>query len=145
MNRISYATQVTTEKVRCPVADDVSRRILDEDAASGPPRYLRGYELAWPRLDACASGFLLPADVFIIHHADDFTTVRENQKTYRRLFGMIFFGASFSMLTAIPQWLLKLKNVKKSKKSKAKMKIVWSKTCFTCQNALKRAWFFCQY
>jgi hypothetical protein len=41
---------------------------------------------------------LLPIDVFIIHHGNDFTPVCENQKTYRRLFGMIFFGGFGSLL-----------------------------------------------
>jgi hypothetical protein len=39
-------------------------------------------------------------NTLIIHHGNDFTRVRENQKTYRRLFGMIFFGGFGSMLVA---------------------------------------------
>jgi hypothetical protein len=94
---------------RYPVAADVSRRILDDDAclggrpkralataacvdAPGPPTCVGSYELAWPYLTACPSSFRIPFDALLIHHADDFTPVRERQKTYRRLFGMIFFG-----------------------------------------------------
>jgi hypothetical protein len=63
--------------------------------------------------------FLLPADVFIIHHGDDFTPVCERQKTYRRLFGMIFFGGSESMLAAARQQLATLKILKSRKNGKA--------------------------
>jgi hypothetical protein len=43
---------------------------------------------------------LIPSDVFILHHGNDSTPVRENQKTYRRLFGMIFFEEFGSLLIA---------------------------------------------
>ncbi len=66
--------------------------------ALGPPRYLAGYELAWSCLEARPSSFLIPLDTLMIHHGDDFTPVREYQKTYRRLFGMIYFGGSESIL-----------------------------------------------
>jgi hypothetical protein len=62
---------------------------------------------------------LIPADVFIIHHGNDFTAVCENQKTYRRLFGMIFFGGFESMLIPYPQRLATQKIPKNGKKSKA--------------------------
>jgi len=47
--------------------------------------------------------FLRPFDILIIHHGNDFTPVRKRQKTYRRLFGMIFFGGSESTLIAYLQ------------------------------------------
>jgi hypothetical protein len=62
---------------------------------------------------------LIPADVFIIHHGNDFTAVCENQKTYRRLFGMIFFEGSESMLHPCLQCLATFKISKKRQKSKA--------------------------
>jgi hypothetical protein len=121
---------------RCPVAADVSRRILDDDAAlvgrpqrasadtvcataPGPPTYVGGYERAWPRLDAGPSRFLSPFDTSIIDHGDDFTTVPENQKTYRRLFGMIFFKGSESMVVTAPQWLAAQKISKNRQNTKA--------------------------
>jgi hypothetical protein len=80
---------------RSPVAADVSRRILDDHTclfgrprlapaatvrapAPGPPTYVGGYELAWPCFGANPSRFPLPVDVFIIHHGNDFTLVRQN-------------------------------------------------------------------
>jgi hypothetical protein len=62
---------------------------------------------------------LLPADVFIIHHGNDFTPNRKNQKTYRRLFGMIFLEGSESMVVAPLQRLATQKILKKRQKSKA--------------------------
>ena len=56
---------------------------------------------AWSRfrrLHIPSSGPFRFLHVFIIHHGDDFTPVRERQKTYRRLFGMIFFARSDAML-----------------------------------------------
>jgi hypothetical protein len=121
---------------RYPVAADVSRRILDDDAAlvgrpqrasadtvcataPGPPTYVGGYERAWPRLDAGPSRFLSPFDTSIIDHGDEFTTDRENQKTYRRLFGMIFFRGSESMVITAPQWLAAQKILRNRKNMKA--------------------------
>jgi hypothetical protein len=60
----------------------------------------------------------LPADVFITHHGDDFTPVCENQKTYRRLFGMIFFEGSESMLAAALQQFATRKILKNCENSK---------------------------
>jgi hypothetical protein len=65
------------------------------------------------------SRFPLPADVFIIHHGDDFTPVPENQKTYPRLFGMIFFGGFESMVVTARQWLATRKISKNHENSKA--------------------------
>jgi hypothetical protein len=55
----------------------------------------------------------------MINHGDDFTPVRENQKTYRRLFGMIFFGGAASMVVTALQWLATKKISKNRKNSKA--------------------------
>jgi hypothetical protein len=62
---------------------------------------------------------LLPDDVFMIHHGIDFTPIREDQKTYRRLFGMIFFGGFFWLLVPNLQWFATLKISKNRQKSKA--------------------------
>jgi hypothetical protein len=88
---------------------------------------------------------LIPSDVFIIYHGDDFTPVCENQKTYRRLFGMIFFGGFGKMLTAGWQWLATRKILKNRQNTKAKYNFYFAKHRFSCQNAPKRACFFCQY
>ena len=61
---------------------------------------------------------LLPADVFIIHHGNDFTPNRKNQKTYRRLFGMIFFAGSEPMVVTPLQRLAARKNSKTVKTQK---------------------------
>ncbi|HEV7926152.1 MAG TPA: hypothetical protein VGR14_12395 [Verrucomicrobiae bacterium] len=114
-------------------------------AAPGPPTYVGGYELPLPGRDASPSRFLLPADVFMIHHGHDFTPIRERQKTYRRLFGMIFFGGFGLMLVAAMQWLVEAKSSKNMKKGKAKYHFHFAKPRFTCQNAPKKAFFFCQY
>jgi hypothetical protein len=116
MNKISYADQVTAGNASHPFHPVI---------------------LSLP-------SFPSPFDSFIIHHGNDLTPVCGYQKTYRRLFGMIFFGASVGMQMTFLQRLPKGKTPKKVKKSKAKMKIVWSKTRFTCQNAPKMASFFCQ-
>jgi hypothetical protein len=113
----------------------VSRRILDDYAGTGgipqralagtiraavpgPPTYVGGYELHWLRHDPLPSRFPLPADDFIIHHGDDFTLVPENQKTYRRLFGMIFFGGSDPMLASVLQQFATRKILKNRQNSK---------------------------
>jgi hypothetical protein len=62
---------------------------------------------------------LIPTDDFIIHHGHDFTLVPENQKTYRRLFGMIFFGGSESMVAAALQQLATRKILENRQNSKA--------------------------
>jgi hypothetical protein len=128
--------RVAVHFARCRVAADVSRRILDDHAGldrrpqqasatkvcpatPGPPNYVGGDDVASPCLGASPSGFLVPADVFIIHHRNDLTPVRENQKTYRRLFGMIFFGGCESMVVTALQWLATLKISKNGKNSKA--------------------------
>jgi hypothetical protein len=72
-----------------------------------------------PSFGASPSRFLLPADDFIIHHCDDFTPVPKNQKTYRRLFGTIFFGGPESMLIPCLQWLAMQKFSKNRKNTKA--------------------------
>jgi len=82
---------------------------------------------------------------FILHHGDDFTPVRENQKTYRRLFGMIFFGEFRSLLIPNLQLFATLKITKNRQKSKAKYHFYFAKPRFSCQNAPKKACFFCQY
>jgi hypothetical protein len=88
---------------------------------------------------------LIPIDVFILHHGNDSTPVRENQKTYRRLFGMIFFRGFGALLIPCLQPLATLKFSKNSKKPKAKYHFYFAKHRFTCQNAPKKACFFCQY
>src|ERR1700722_16552944 len=113
--------------------------------ASGPPPYVGSYELAWPRLDARASRFFIHFDTFMIDHGYDFTPVRRNQKTYRRLFGMIFLEGSESMVVVYLQWLATLKILKNSKNTKAKYHFYFAKHRFSCQNPLKKARFFCQY
>ncbi|HEV7925146.1 MAG TPA: hypothetical protein VGR14_07325 [Verrucomicrobiae bacterium] len=136
IKRISFANRMSAEKAICPVAADVSRRILADHAglighpqhawtaivraaAPGPPTYVGGYELVSPCFGASPPRFLLPADDFIIHHGYDFTPVRENQKTYRRLFGMIFFGWLEPLLIAYLQRLIMQKTAKNRKNSKA--------------------------
>jgi hypothetical protein len=64
-----------------------------------------------------------PASNFelITHHfGDDLGTKLKNQKTYRRLFGMIFFGGFRALLIAGRQLLTKAKNTKKCEKPKPK-------------------------
>jgi hypothetical protein len=75
--------------------------------------------LPWLRHDASASKFLSPFDALIIDHGDDFTPVRENQKTYRRLFGMIFFEGYESMVVTALQLVATQKIFKKRKNTKA--------------------------
>jgi hypothetical protein len=84
-------------------------------------------------------------DTFSIHLGHDFTPVRENQKTYRRLFGMIYFGGSESMLVIAAQLLATQEISKRGEKRKAKYHFYFAKHRFTCQNAPKKACFFCQY
>jgi hypothetical protein len=84
-------------------------------------------------------------DSFIIHHGNDFTPVRQNQKTYRRLFGMIFFGGFESMLVTTWQRLATQKILKNRQNTKAKYHFYFAKHRFSCQNAGKKACFFCQY
>jgi hypothetical protein len=62
--------------------------------------------------------FLIPADVFTIHHGDDFTPIPDRQKTYRRLFGMIFFGGFVWMVVTALQRLATRKILKNRKNSK---------------------------
>jgi hypothetical protein len=107
---------------------------------SGPPTYVGGY-MAWPFFGASPPRSLLSTDVFIIHHADDFTAVRINQKTYRRLFGMIFFEGFGTLLIPYLQWFATLKVSKNRKKSKAKYHFYFAKHRFSCQNAPKTACF----
>jgi len=97
----------------------VSRRILGNDATPKPPPYFGSYDLAGPYLDARSSSFLSPFDTLMIHHGDDFTPLPENQKTYRRLFGMIFLEGFDPVLTAVLQRLATQKIFKKRKNSKA--------------------------
>jgi hypothetical protein len=91
MNRISYANQVHAERASYP----------------GHPVILS------------LPSFLNPLDIPILHHGDDFTPVRENQKTYRRLFGTIFFGGSESMVISALQWFATRKFSKNRQNSKA--------------------------
>jgi hypothetical protein len=62
---------------------------------------------------------LSPFDTLTIDHGHDFTTVLKNKKTYRRLFGMIFFEASQSMVVAALQHLATRKILKNRKNTKA--------------------------
>jgi hypothetical protein len=62
---------------------------------------------------------LSPFDTLTIDHGYDFTPVLKNQKTYRRLFGTIFFEGSESMLVAALQLFATQKIPKNHKKSKA--------------------------
>jgi len=55
----------------------------------------------------------------MIHHRDDFTSVAKNQKTYRRLFGMIFFEGSEPMLATALQSFATQKIPKNHQNSKA--------------------------
>jgi hypothetical protein len=136
IKRVSFANQVPAKQAPGPVAADVSRRILDDNAclvgrpqrasadtvyAAGPepPPYLGGYELARPCFAAPPSSFLSPFDTLIIDHGHEFTPVPENQKTYRRLFGMIFFRGPESMLATALQRLATQKILKNRQNSKA--------------------------
>jgi hypothetical protein len=126
-----------------------ARNETDKDVFGETPNTATG-TVALPKICVHSRPFavaicLLPADVFILHHGDDFTPVRERQKTYRRLFGMIFFEGSLSMVVPALQWLATLKILKNRKKWKAKCHFYFAKHRFFCQNALKKACFFCQY
>jgi hypothetical protein len=64
----------------------------------------------------------LALNAFCMHfdfHNDNPTRSAENQKTYRRLFGMIFFGGSEWMLVATLQQLATQKISKNRKNTKA--------------------------
>jgi hypothetical protein len=59
--------------------------------------------------------------MLMLHHDRDFTPVRENQKTYRRLLGMMFFGALESLLHAVLQRLATQQIFKNRKNTTAKL------------------------
>jgi len=62
--------------------------------------------------------FPCPFDALFIHHGNDFTPVHKNQKTYRRLFSMIFFGGSEALLIPYLQRLAMRKISKNRQKPK---------------------------
>jgi hypothetical protein len=57
---------------------------------------------------------------FLYSHDENLTRSAKNQKTYRRLFGMIFFGESWPMLITYLQQLATLKILKNRQNTKAK-------------------------
>jgi len=81
---------------------------------------------------------LIPANVFIIHHRNDFTPILERQKTYRRLFGMIFFGGSEPMVVAARQWLATQKISKNGKNSKANSIFIFQNIDLAAKTPQKR-------
>jgi len=83
--------------------------------------------------------------VFLYFHNENLTKSAKNQKTYRRLFGMIFFGRSESLLWPILQRLATRKIFKNGKNTKAKCHFYFPNHRSSCQNASKLACFFCQY
>jgi hypothetical protein len=55
---------------------------------------------------------------FLHSHAENPTIRAKTAKTYGRLFGMIFFGASASTLTTVLQWFPTIKIPKNGKNEK---------------------------
>jgi hypothetical protein len=74
-------------------------------------------------------------------HDENLTRSAKNQKTYRRLFGMIFFGGFGSLLIPDLQWLATRKILKNGQNTKAKYHFYFPKPRFSCQNAPKKACF----
>jgi hypothetical protein len=56
--------------------------------------------------------------VFLHSHAENLTLIAKTAKTYGRLFGMIFLGASAPTLTTALQWLPTIKIQKNAKNAK---------------------------
>jgi len=74
----------------------------------------------------------------MIYHGDDFTPVRERQKTYRRLFGMIFFGGCASILVPALQWLATPKISKNRQNSKANSIFIFQNIDLAAKTPQKR-------
>jgi hypothetical protein len=71
---------------------------------------------------SCIDPFV-PSNVdVIIDHGGDLSTRAKKQKTYRRLFGMIFFGGFGATLVAAMQRLATTKSSKNTKNRKANSK-----------------------
>jgi hypothetical protein len=76
--------------------------------------------------------------MFIYFHNDNLTRRAENQKTYRRLFGMIFFGGSESMLNTYLQRFAMQKIFKNRKNTKTNVIFISRNIDFSAKTPQKR-------
>jgi len=83
--------------------------------------------------------------IILYSHDENHTISVQNLKTSRRLLGMIFLEGVGSTLVAQMQLLTTTTTSKKPKKRILKHQIVLLGPPFFCQNAPKKARFFCQY
>jgi hypothetical protein len=107
----------------------------------GRPRRIGLSRRSWRRrwtIEAMLARNRLALNAFCMHfyfHAENLTTSAKNEKTYRRLFGMIYFRETLSSETPVLQHLANSRTSKISQKRKAKQHFYFAHPPFFCQNA----------